>query len=35
MDANSLMNEDGLEIENKNIEITEHILKEQIRNEYL
>lgn len=29
------MNEDGDEIENKNIGVTENILKEQIRNEYL
>jgi hypothetical protein len=28
------MNEDGEEIDNKNIEVTEHILQEQIRNEY-
>jgi hypothetical protein len=34
-DANNMMIEDGDLIEDKNIKITEHILSEKIRNEYL
>jgi hypothetical protein len=33
--ANKIINEDGKVNEDRNIEITEHILSENIRNEYL